>query len=98
MSDSTFTFRVDGDLKEAFARVADGQDRTAAQLLRHLMREVVQRQQNRGEHDVWFRDEVREALVEADDPALARAGHDEVRSSWRHQRADLERRATGRTA
>lgn len=34
MTDSTFTFRVDDDLKTAFAETAKAQDRTAAQLLR----------------------------------------------------------------
>lgn len=43
MSDSTFTFRVDTDLKARFAATAKAMDRTGAQLLRDYMREVVQR-------------------------------------------------------
>lgn len=37
--ESTFTFRVDSDLKRAFDLAAKGQDRTGAQLLRDFMRE-----------------------------------------------------------
>ena len=41
MSESTFTFRVDEDLKSAFNAAAKGNDRTAAQILREAMREYV---------------------------------------------------------
>lgn len=98
MAESTFTFRVDDELKAAFAEVADAQEHSAAQLLRLLMRETVQRWHTSQEHDAWFRTEVGKALGEAADPAFARIPHDQVVSSWRQQRAELERRAAGRTA
>ncbi len=98
MADSTFTFRVDDELKAAFAEVAAAQDRTAAQLLRVLMREATQRWHESQDHDAWFRGEVTQALGEAADPATDRVSHDQVVSSWRQQRAELERRAAGRTA
>lgn len=98
MADSTFTFRVDEDLKAAFADVAAAQERTAAQLLRVLMREAVQGWHEAQQHDVWFRGEVEQALGEARDPAVERIPHDRVVSSWRQQRAELERGAAGRTA
>ena len=41
MSESTFTFRVDEDLKAAFNAAAKGNDRTAAQILRETMREYI---------------------------------------------------------
>lgn len=41
MADSTFTFRVDAELKTAFAEVAEADERSAAQLLRVLMRDAV---------------------------------------------------------
>ena len=41
MSESTFTFRVDEDLKAAFTAAAKGNDRTAAQILRETMREYI---------------------------------------------------------
>ena len=41
MSESTFTFRVDEDLKAAFTAAAKDNDRTAAQILRETMREYI---------------------------------------------------------
>jgi predicted transcriptional regulator len=98
VADTTFTFRVDEELKAAFAEVAAAQERTAAQLLRVLMREAVQGSRVAQEHDAWFRAEVDQAVHEAADPAVEPLPHDQVVSSWRQQRADLERRAAGRTA
>lgn len=43
MSDATFTFRVDGELKKVFTETAKGNDRPAAQLLRDFMREYVKK-------------------------------------------------------
>jgi hypothetical protein len=98
MGESTFTFRVDEQLKAAFAEVAAVQERTAAQLLRVLMCESVQRWHEAQEHDGWFRSEAEQAVREAADPTVDRIPHDRVISSWRQQRAELERRAAGRTA
>ena len=98
MADSTFTFRVDDELKAAFAEVAAAQEHTAAQLLRVLMRHAVQQWHESQEHDAWFRGEVEQALEEAADPQVERVPHDRVVSSWRQQRAELKRRAAGRTA
>lgn len=98
MPDSTFTFRVDEDLKDAFAEVASEQERTSAQLLRVLMRDAVQRWRDAQAHDAWFREQVEEAVVEADDPAVERMPHEQVRSTWHRQRAELEQRASDRTA
>jgi hypothetical protein len=98
MAESTFTFRVSDDLKAAFADVAAAQEHTAAQLLRVLMRDAVARWHESQDHDAWFRAEVEQAVHEAADPANHRVAHERVVSSWRQQRAELEGRATGRTA
>ena len=98
MAEATFTFRVDEELKSAFSEVAKGQDRTAAQLLRVLMRDAVRRQQERREYDAWFRSEVEQGLREADDPSVLRYSDEEVQSSWRQQRAELMARARGKKA
>lgn len=98
MSDSTFTFRLDEELKAAFAETAKAQDRTAAQLLRVLMRDAVRRQQEAREHGAWFRGEVEQGLREADDPAVYRISHEDVRSNWRQQRAELVKRTGSKTA
>jgi predicted transcriptional regulator len=96
--ESTFTLRVDDELKAAFAGVAATQKRTAAQLLRVPMKDAVHRDRELREHDRWFRGETEHALSEADDPALRRLAHEAVRSSWQQQRAAIERQATGRLA
>ena len=98
MPETTFTFRVDDDLKTAFAETAKAEDRTAAQLLRVLMRKAVQRQQEAREHDAWFRSEVEQGMREADDPQVHRITHEDVRSNWRQQRAKLVKRAGGKMA
>lgn len=98
MADTTFTFRVDEELKAAFAELAATQERTAAQLLRVLMRDAVQQWQESQAHDAWFRGEVEQALREDADPDVERVSHGRVLSSWRQQRAELERRANRRPA
>lgn len=98
MPEATFTFRVDEDLKAAFAEAAKAQDRTAAQLLRVLMREAVRRQQEAREHDAWFRREVERGMREADNAAVRRIPHKDVRANWRKQRAKLAKRAGGKPA
>lgn len=94
---STFTFRLDEDLKTAFREVAEEQEHTSAQLLRVLMRDAVDRWRTAQEHDAWVRREVERALTEADSDT-SRVTHDQVRSDWRRQRAELEQRAAGRIA
>ncbi|MGH6912850.1 MAG: CopG family ribbon-helix-helix protein [Geminicoccales bacterium] len=98
MAETTFTFRVDEELKSAFSEVAKGQDRTAAQLLRVIMRDAVRQQRERQEYDAWFRSEVEKGLHEADDPSIPRYSDAEVRSNWRQQRAELMARARGKKA
>jgi len=93
MGQVTFTFRVDEDLKAAFTETAKAQDRTSAQLLRVLMRNAVQREEEAREYDAWFRAEVEQGLREADDPMVKRIPNEEVESDWRRQRAELARRA-----
>ena len=87
MPHATFTFRLDGRLKTDFAEVAKAQDRTAAQLLRVLMRAEISRQREMAEHDAWFRAEIKQSLREADDPNVARIPHEEVREAMRRERA-----------
>ena len=55
MSQATFTFRVDADLKDAFANAAQANDRTSAQLLRDFMRNYVREQASQMPYDEWFR-------------------------------------------
>ncbi|PSJ62521.1 hypothetical protein [Kumtagia ephedrae] len=89
MADSTFTFRVDEELKSAFADAARAEDRTAAQLLRVLMREAVERSQAKREYDAWFDAEIDAALKEADDPNTEWVPHEVVKEDMARQRAEL---------
>ena len=98
MAESTFKFRVDDELKAAFAEVAASQERTAAQLLRVLMKDAVHRDRELKEHDRWFRGEIEHALSEADDHGTRRLAHEAVHSSWQQQRTAIEQQATGRPA
>ena len=62
MSEATFTFRVDEELKDQFSTAAKSRDRTGAQLLRDFMRDFVKQQQEAAEHDSWVRREVQIGL------------------------------------
>jgi predicted transcriptional regulator len=78
MADTNFTFRVDEDLKAEFARAARANDRPASILLRDFMRDYVNRNREKSEHDTWFRAEVEQGLREADDPATKWIPHEQV--------------------
>jgi predicted transcriptional regulator len=94
VAETTFTFRVDGELKEAFAQAAKKEDRTAAQLLRTLMREAVDGQRKEArDHDAWFRAEVEKALREADDPNTRWIPHERVAANLRRRRDKYLKRA-----
>lgn len=84
MTEATFTFRVEEQLKSAFAQAAKAQDRTGAQLLRDFMREFVRSQQQAAEHDLWFRQQVQTGLDAANAGDLHSAEAVEAdAASWR---------------
>jgi len=89
MPDTTFTFRVDHQLKDAFTEAARANDRPGSQLLRDFMRDYVER----AEHDAWFRAEVEQSLKEADDPNAELVPHEEVVRKWEARRGKLLRKA-----
>ncbi len=86
MSQATFTFRVDGDLKDNFARIAKSMDRTGAQLLRDYMRNLVRRQKEVEEHDTWFREQVQTGLDAANAGDLISTEEVEAEAAaWREE-------------
>ncbi|MEB0140562.1 MULTISPECIES: hypothetical protein [unclassified Undibacterium] len=89
MSEATFTFRVDEDLKDQFSTAAKNRDRTAAQLLRDFMRDFV-KQQKAAEHDIWFRHQVQIGLDSANAGNLLPAA--EVEAKFAAKRAATRRR------
>jgi predicted transcriptional regulator len=88
MAETTFTFRVDEELKAAFSDAAKAHDQTGAQLLRRFMREYVKTQQD--EYDAWFRKQVQVGLDSAN------AGHlipaEEVEAKFTKRRAETRRK------
>ena len=90
MSQATFTFRVDDELKRNFASVAKSLDRTGAQLLRDHMRDIVRRQRMAEEHDVWFREQVQVGLDSANAGRLM--SNEDVEARFNARRADTRRR------
>ena len=90
MSQATFTFRVDHELKRNFASVAKSLDRTGAQLLRDYMRDIVRRQREADEHDAWFREQVQIGLDSANAGRLM--SNEDVEARFFARRADTRRR------
>ena len=77
MPETNFTFRVDRELKKAFAEAARAKNWPGSQLLRDFMRDYVEQ----AEHDAWFRVEVEQSLKEADERRV---------DSSRRSRPDVE--------
>lgn len=90
MSETTFTFRVDSDLKQAFSHAAKSCERTGAQLLRDFMRQFVQNGHGTMSYDAWFRSQVQEGLDQANAGELISA--DEVEAEARAWRAETRRK------
>ena len=90
MSDATFTFRVDEELKDQFSTAAKSRDRTGAQLLRDFMRDFVKQQQEATEHDMWFRRQVQFGVDSANAGNLIPAA--EVEAEFAAKRAATRRR------
>ncbi|MCQ1851821.1 CopG family ribbon-helix-helix protein [Neorhizobium galegae] len=65
MTEATFTFRVEEELKAAFTEAAKADDQTSAQLLRKFMRDYIRQQQEAADYDVWFRQKVQKAVDSA---------------------------------
>lgn len=91
MTESTFTIRVEDDLKAAFAEAAKAQDRTGAQLIRDFMRDFVQRTREQDSYEDWFRRKVGAGLADLRAGRVSPA--DEVEAYFASRRADLARRA-----
>ena len=87
MSEATFTFRVEGSLKQDFSSFAKTIDRSGAQLLRDFMRDFVKQQQEAASYDAWFQKQVQIGLDEANSGQLVT--QEEVKSRFEAKRAGL---------
>ena len=90
MSQATFTFRVDDELKSNFASVAKSLDRSGAQLLRDYMRDIVRREREAEDHDAWFREQVQIGLGSANAGKLT--SNEEAEARFAALRAETRRR------
>lgn len=90
MTEATFTFRVDEELKSEFAAAAKARDRSGAQLLRDFMRDFVRQEQDAAAHDAWFRQQVERGVRSADAGDLVAA--EEVESRFMERREATRRR------
>lgn len=95
MSETTFTFRVEEELKTQFTTAAKGRDRSGAQILRDFMRDFVRQQQEAAEHDSWFRREVQRGLDAANAGHLAPA--DDVEAEFAARRSQTRRKLEARS-
>ena len=86
MPESTFTIRVDDQLKDAFAEAAHTNDRTGAQLIRNFMREYVQASREKAEYEEWFKAKVETGLLELAAGRVISHGEVKARSLARRER------------
>lgn len=93
MPESTFTFRVDEELKAAFSEAAKARDQTGAQLLRGCMRDFVKRQQAETEYDTWFRRQVEEGIASANAGDVVSA--EDVEKHFAARRIETRRKISG---
>ena len=90
MSQATFTFRVDGELKDSFTAVAKSLDRSGAQLLRDYMRDIIRRHKEAEEHGAWFREQVQFGLDSANAGNLV--SNEDVEAKFATRRAETRRK------
>ena len=96
MTDATFTFRVEEELKAAFSEAAKAHDQTGAQLLRAFMRDYVRRQQDAAEYDIWFRQQVQAGLASANAGNLIPDGN--IDAEFAALREETRRKLSGRSS
>jgi predicted transcriptional regulator len=58
---AVFTMKLEPDLRAEFMAAAEASHRPASQVVRELMREFVQREQNRRDHNAFLRRKVEAA-------------------------------------
>ncbi|HEY2662400.1 MAG TPA: antitoxin of toxin-antitoxin stability system [Caulobacteraceae bacterium] len=90
--EAMFTLKLESDLRDQFMAEAEAVDRPASQIVREFMRDFVRRQREARDHDVWFRGQVEQGLLDAEDPRVTRIPHEGVASNWRQRRAELVKR------
>ena len=93
MADTSLMLTIEPELHARFMAEADAAHRSAAEVLRDLPEEFVNRQIEGREHDAWFRVAVEEALREVDDPNTVMIPHEQVMAGWAVKRTELVKRS-----
>src|SRR5687768_13597911 len=89
------TVELDPELRDAFVAEAKAMNRAPSHVMRDLVRDFLRQQREAREHDAWFRSEVKQALREADDPAVRRIPNEVVQANWQRKREELIRLVDG---
>ncbi|WP_454884477.1 hypothetical protein [Sphingomonas oryzagri] len=88
MTDVTMTFRIDPALKAAFAAMAGEQDLSAAQVLRQMMRDALEKHDESTAHERWQRREIDDAMHEADAAHGLDLSSAMIEEDWRLRKND----------
>jgi predicted transcriptional regulator len=94
--EAVFTMKLEPELRDAFMAEAEASHRPASQVVRELMREFIERQQQAREHDAFLRAKVDVARAQIASGLVASDVDVEARAAAR--RAALRARAGGADA
>ena len=85
--EAVFTMKLEPDLRAAFMAEAEAADRPASQILREMMREFIQRQQQAREYEAFLIEKV----VAARESMIADRGIDnaDVEAEFAKKRAEI---------
>lgn len=89
MADVTFSFRLEAGLRAAFSIMAEKQNLSPAQLLRRMMREVVDEQEEAVAHERWQRREIDDAMHEADATRGLNLPNVAIDDEWQRRKAEI---------
>lgn len=89
--DAVFTMKLESQLRDAFIAEAAAVHRPASQVVRDLMREFVQRQQEARDYEGFVRRKVEAARTEPE--AGLTFSNEDVEAEFAARRADLLRKA-----
>ena len=94
--EAVFTMKLEPELRDAFMAEAEASHRPASQVVRELMREFIERQQQAREHDAFLRAKVDVARAQIASGLVVSDEDVEARAAAR--RAALRARAGGADA
>lgn len=89
--EAVFTMKLEPELRDAFMAAAQANHRPASQIVRELMREFVQRQQDSQSYDAYLRSKVDTARTQITSGQYVTA--EEVEARFAARRADLRGKA-----